>query len=63
MSEPRGYSRTEYMTVVFKTDIKSLKKNPFKIESEFGTPVVVATGDLADELELMHETYVELEAP
>ena len=61
--EPRGCARTDYMTVVFKTDVKSLENNPFKIESEFGLPVVVAIGDLADELELMHETYVDLEAP
>lgn len=36
-------------TVIFEGDLSTVKRNPFKIESEFGTPIKVSVGDALEE--------------
>lgn len=38
-------------TVVFAGKLSDVKNNPFKIESEFGLPLVVSIDDLTEEIE------------
>lgn len=57
---PAEYS--EYVTLVFKADVRSHSVNPLKIETPYGTPTAVSLGDLMTENERLRRRIAELKS-
>ena len=45
----------EYVTLVFKCDIRSVGQNPFDVDTPFGRARVVAMGDITDYSDRLEE--------
>lgn len=46
---------TEYFTVVFMGDLRSLEGNPYWYRSEFGVPISITTGHALEENDELRE--------
>ena len=46
---------TKRMTCVFDCDVRSIKGNPFHLETPFGRPIIIDDGNLAVECEQLRE--------
>jgi len=45
----------EYVTLVFKCDVRSVSQNPFDVDTPFGRARVVAMGDVTDYSDRLEE--------
>jgi len=43
------------MSCIFEMDVRDFKGNPFKAETPFGPPIIINTGNLAAENDLLRE--------
>lgn len=49
-----------YCTVVFKKNVRTLQKNPFDVESDFGEVVGISVGDVMAERDAFYEALEEI---
>jgi len=54
-------SDNKYTTIVFEQPAKAIKGNPFHVESEFGAPVTIATGNQLEVCDDFQDALSEIE--